>query len=409
MHAEVMSIGDELTSGQRLDTNTQWLSQQLGDCGIPVRFHSTVADQMDDLTNAFRIAFQRAPLIIVTGGLGPTADDLTRDAMAQAAGVELELRPEALAQIERLFAQRSRSMPPRNQVQAMFPVGSQIIPNPHGTAPGIDMTVPTARGPSRIFALPGVPAEMKEMWQATVQPSVLGMQQERRLVRHHRVKCFGVGESHLESLLPDLIRRDREPRVGITVHQATITLRITAAGRDEAECRAAIQPTIDVIHQCLGPLVFGEEEDELEDVVVRRLKARQQTVAVCEWASQGLVTQWLDRADGPTNSVLRGGLTVAQRADLVAWLRGDAHTLDQLSDSQLTEWMATQTRQQTGSDWCLAVGPTPASTDESPQLAISVAGPEGTKTLEHNYLAHPDLILARSAKLALDLLRHEIR
>lgn len=104
-----------------------------------------------------------------------------------------------------------------------------------------------------------------------------------------------------------------------------------------------------------------------------------------------------------------GGLTVAQRADLVAWLRGDAHTLDQLSDSQLTEWMATQTRQQTGSDWCLAVGPTPASTDESPQLAISVAGPEGTKTLEHNYLAHPDLILARSAKLALDLLRHEIR
>ncbi len=408
MHAEVMSIGDELTSGQRLDTNTQWLSLQLGDCGIPVRFHSTVADQMDDLTEAFRIAIQRAPLIIVTGGLGPTADDLTRDAIAQAADVELELRPEALEQIERLFAQRSRAMPPRNRVQAMFPVGSQIIPNPHGTAPGIDLVVPTERGSSRIFALPGVPAEMKEMWLATVQPAVLNMLPEPQLVRHHRVKCFGVGESHLESLLPDLIRRDREPRVGITVHQATITLRITASGRNEAECRAAIQPTIDIIHECLGPLVFGEEDDELEDVTIRRLQSRQQTVSVCEWATRGLLTEWLDRADDVTRPVVRGGLTVSSRSDLAAWFSADPALVDSLSESQLTEWMAQQTKQRTGSDWSVAVGPTPTGSEESPQIAVSVVGPSGAKTMEYGYLAHPDLILARAAKLALDLLRQQL-
>src|SRR4051812_24705923 len=164
MRAEVISIGDELTSGQRLDTNSQWLSERLGEIGIPVMFHTTVADDLEANVRVFREAADRADVVIATGGLGPTADDLTREALARMLGVELVLDEAALAYIRGLFARRKRDMPERNVVQAMFPAGSRVIPNPHGTAPGIDIDVPrSGRTAARIMALPGVPAEMREM------------------------------------------------------------------------------------------------------------------------------------------------------------------------------------------------------------------------------------------------------
>jgi nicotinamide-nucleotide amidase len=417
MHAEVMSIGDELTNGQRLDTNTQWLSQRLGDCGIPVRFHTTVADELSDLVQAFQAAIGRAHLVIVTGGLGPTADDLTRDALAAATGRELELRPDALAHVEQMFLGRGRTMPERNRIQAMFPQGSRIIPNPHGTAPGIDLEAPAPHGSTRLFALPGVPAEMIEMWNETVQPAVLGMLPEPRLLRHHRVKCFGVGESHLESMLPDLIRRDREPRVGITVHQATITLRITAGGLDEEACRAAMQPTIETIHECLGPLVFGEEDDELEHAVLRALRRAGQTLAVCEWATQGLVNRWLQQAwarecadaASEAGSPLVGGLVLNDERQLAAWL-GDENAAagDHGNEESRVLWMAERVRQQAGSDWGLAIGPGPDPTVPDPQVVFALAGRDDRLCERHGYLAHPEVRLPRAAKQALDLVRRTL-
>src|SRR4051812_6861020 len=142
MPAEIIAIGDELTSGQRLDTNTQWLSQRLNELGVPVTFHTTVGDDLEANIAVFRTAVERADLVISTGGLGPTADDLTRDAIAAAAGVELVEDAAALAHIQSLFARRKREMPERNKLQAQFPRGSQVVPNPEGTAPGIDFTVP---------------------------------------------------------------------------------------------------------------------------------------------------------------------------------------------------------------------------------------------------------------------------
>ena len=142
MQAEIIALGDELTCGQRLDTNSQWLSQQLGDCGIRVLFHTTVGDDLDAGCEVFRQAIGRADVIVSTGGLGPTADDLTRECIAHACGVDLVCDEAALDHIRTLFARRGREMPERNEVQAMFPRGSRVIPNPHGTAPGIDMLGP---------------------------------------------------------------------------------------------------------------------------------------------------------------------------------------------------------------------------------------------------------------------------
>src|SRR5262249_39732284 len=150
MKAEIISIGTELTSGQNLDTNAQWLSQRLAEVGIAVGWHTTVADDLDDNVEAFRIATGRARLVIITGGLGPTQDDLTRDALARLTGAELQLHEESLQQIERMFASRRRTMPERNRVQALFPAGSEPIPNDRGTAPGIWM----AHGLCVIAAMP---------------------------------------------------------------------------------------------------------------------------------------------------------------------------------------------------------------------------------------------------------------
>ena len=239
MPAEIIAIGDELTSGQRLDTNTQWLSERLNELGIPVAFHTTVGDDLENNIAVFRTAIERADIVVATGGLGPTADDLTREAIAAAAGVDLIEDAEALAHIRNLFSRRKREMPERNKVQALFPRGSRVVPNPEGTAPGIDLTVPRSCGPAcRVFALPGVPAEMFTMWKDTVAPAIAATQPSKRVICHRRIKCFGVGESDLEAMLPDMIRRKREPLVGITVHGATITLRITASGPNETACAA---------------------------------------------------------------------------------------------------------------------------------------------------------------------------
>ena len=258
-------------------------------------FHTTVGDELPAMADAFKIAIRRAPLILVTGGLGPTADDLTRDAIAQATGRELELNSSILDAIRNMFESRGRTMPAQNRVQAMFPRGCQVIPNPHGTAPGIDLSVqPDESRPARLFALPGVPAEMKEMYEETVLPRLREMLGITNVIVHRRVKCFGIGESHCEELLPGLIDRDRIPRVGITVHQATITLRVTASGKDETDCLKQIQPTLDVIQKRLGRYVFGVEDDELEHVVTRLIRERAASLAICEWGTHGTVAQWAD-------------------------------------------------------------------------------------------------------------------
>src|SRR5207244_4024910 len=159
MKAEIISIGSELTSGQNLDTNSQWLSRRLAEVGIVVGWHTTVADDLDANVEAFRIAAGRAGLVLVTGGLGPTQDDLTREALARAAGVELVFNEAAFADIQAMFARRGRTFPERNRVQAYFPAGAEPIPNANGTAPGVWQKL----GDCHVAAMPGVPSEMYAM------------------------------------------------------------------------------------------------------------------------------------------------------------------------------------------------------------------------------------------------------
>lgn len=404
MIGEVISIGDELTSGQRLDTNSQWLSERLGELGVRVVYHTTVADDLDANVAVFRQAIARADVVVASGGLGPTADDLTRDALAAAVGVPLELDEEQLRHIESLFSRRKRPMPERNRVQAFFPRGSRPIFNAEGTAPGITLAAErVGRGACHVFALPGVPAEMKPMFLESVAPAVAKLAPAGRTIVHRRIKCYGAGESHLEAMLPDLIRRGREPSVGITVHKATITLRITATGSSAAECADAMEPTVATIRESLGTLVFGDEDDELQDVVVRELRAAGRTLATVEWGTAGLVADWLGATPG-ADDVYRGGLVVTTAESAARLLPGVRDVL-----SQHGPWgpaapaaLARETQAVLGVDYALAIGALPAL-GERFHIALATAGE--LRAASGVYAGHADILKDRVAKDGLNLLR----
>lgn len=407
MHAEVMAIGDELVSGQRLDTNSRWLSERLGEIGVPVRYHTSVGDDMSALTAALRVAMHRSPLVVMTGGLGPTADDLTRQAMAEVSGRSLELRSDVLGRIEEKFTRRGRTMTPQNQVQAMFPAGSREIVNPDGTAPGIDLELTHAEGRCRLFALPGVPAEMRQMWDETVRDAIRQETGPRGVIVHHCIKCFGVGESQLEAMLPDLIQRQRDPQVGITVHRATITLRISAAGADEQDCREKMQPTLTIIHDCLGNLVFGEESDELEHELVRQLERRQLTLAVCELGTGGRVTEWLRAAD--QHERVRSALVLRHPRDLAELLQFSDSPPMPAGDADQVRWMAEQLQARAETDLCLAVGPLPVEVDHpQARIHIALASSGQTQAITRPFAGHPDVRLDLAAKQSLDLVRQHL-
>ncbi|MGC4006926.1 MAG: CinA family nicotinamide mononucleotide deamidase-related protein [Pirellulales bacterium] len=334
MIAEVISIGDELTSGQRLDTNSQWLSTQLADLGVRTAYHTTVTDDLDANIAVFRAAIRRVNIVVVTGGLGPTADDLTRQALAAAADRPLRYDFQAIETIRALFSKRGRKMPGRNHLQALFPDGSLVIPNPHGTAPGIDLLVQRPKGgPARVFCLPGVPSEMREMWHAGVAPMIRTMLGKPTVIRHRVLKCFGKGESELEAMLPDLIRRGREPLVGITASGATLSLRITALGDTAEAANRSMVPTVETICGLLGDLVYGEGDDELQDAVARSLRDEGAKIATAECATQGLVAQAF-RALTDTENVFLGGVVVADDRALVDFL-GDAAAVEEADQETL--------------------------------------------------------------------------
>jgi nicotinamide-nucleotide amidase len=404
-NAEVISIGDEMTSGARVDTNAAWLSQRLSDLGVLVEFHSTVGDTLSHNIDVFRTAVDRADLIVATGGLGPTEDDLTREALAEVSGQPLEFRQSAMDHIQALFARHDFEMPKRNRVQAMFPTGSEDIFNPHGTAPGIDISIPRAGcDPSRIFALPGVPAEMKRMFDETVAPRIVDRFGSRKVIRQHVMKLFGIGESEMERRLGDMISRDRQPRVGITVSAATISLRISAMTNSDDECQALIDQTRLEVLEKVPEYHFGDGENfEQHHSIDQSLSERNEKLVVVELGHATMLGNLF--ASLGSESCLRGSLGFDNAESL----------LKHFQSASLEEAMA-KLKDSYQADWGLLIDQYPTtdlkSVEARPKTTVqlSIVKPDGeVVATERTLSAHPDIVHAIIAKATMAKFRKILR
>jgi len=404
MDAEVIAIGTELTRGAKLDTNSQWLSIALAEMGVTVHWHVTVADDLDRIAAAFRTAADRSDLAIITGGLGPTRDDLTRDALAVAFDRPLELDEGQLDHIRELFASRGRTMAERNQLQAMFPVGAVPIPNPIGTAPGIWLEVARTDRPDnacRFAALPGVPTEMKRMYAEFVRTR---LPEPKWVIRTARINIFGAGESEVEQRLGDLTARDRSPEVGITAHEGTITLRIVASGTSPADCDRQIEAVRQIAVDRLGEMVFGEEDTELEHVVAEQLARTGLTLAIAEAATAGLVAHRLLATDAEEDSLLQAA--TLSTAGFLRFARTAAEESEASCEttSEMATAVAREIRRETGADFGLAVSPFEA--DDAGKglraVAIALASESGVEVIRHVPVGDWSIARSRAAKAALD-------
>jgi nicotinamide-nucleotide amidase len=407
MKCEILSIGSELTSGQNLDTNSQWLSRRLAEIGIAVGWHTTIADDLDANIEAFRIATKRAGLVLASGGLGPTQDDLTREVLARVAGVELVEDAESLRKIEEMFRRRNRSMPERNRVQALFPAGAEVVPNNRGTAPGIWMRI----GGCWVAAMPGVPSEMYAMFETQVRPRLLALGLAGGVLVQRKINTFGSGESALEEKLFDLTRRGHVPEVGITVSDATISLRILATAATLAEAEAQIAPVEETIRQRLGTMVFGVENEELQDAVVALLLSKRQSLATAEGVTAGLVARRLGSVPG-VSACLHGGI-IAYDNRLKVELLGVPQTLLDAKgavSAEVAEAMAVGCRTRLRTDLAVSTvgvaGPADAGPDRPVGLVyVGLAWQGGASSVSFSWIGTREEVQSRTAKLALNRVR----
>ncbi len=407
MKAEIIAIGSELTSGQNLDTNSQWLSRRLAEIGIAVGWHTTVADDLEANVAAFRIAAGRARLVLASGGLGPTQDDLTRQALAQAAGVGLVLHAESLAHIQEMFARRNRVMPVGNQMQAMFPAGAEPLRNANGTAPGIWMRL----GDAVVAAMPGVPSEMFTMFEREVRSRVQALGLGSGVLVQRKINCFGAGESAVEEKLLDLTRRGHVPEVGITVSDATISLRILAHAATRAEAERLTAPVERTIRERLGDLVFGVEEEDLQDAVLRLLGEKRRTLATAEGVTAGQVAERIARVPG-ASAWFRGGVVAYDNRIKTELLGVPQALLDEQGavSAAVAEAMAVGSRARFHTDLAVSTvgiaGPDGATQDKPVGLVYAaVAWDGGAASTSSSWISPRAEVQSRTAKLALNLVR----
>ncbi len=409
-HAVIVSVGNELTSGQTVDTNSAYLAQRLAELGIPTLAHHTVEDNQDRIAAILTPAAGEAPLVVVSGGLGPTADDLTRQALAQALGDALVTDEAALAEIAAFFAARGRQMNETNRIQACRPERAELLRNEVGTAPGLYARL----GGAEVFVVPGVPSEMRWMVDAHVLPRVRVLAGDSRIV-FRTVHAFGTGESDIGARLADLMRRDANPLVGTTASSGIISVRITARGEDPEQARALAERSAEEVWRRLDGWAFGDDEQSMADVVGEALVQRGQTVCVAESCTGGLLGEMLTRRSGSSAYFLGGVLAYANAVKAGA-LDVPAELLERCGavSAEVAEAMAVGVRRWIGGDYGLAItgiaGPTGGSADKPVGLVYTaLAGPDGVRAVRNVFPGDRGHVRLRSALTALNMLRLELR
>ena len=414
MSAEIICVGTEILLGDILNTNCQYLAQQLANLGIPHYYQTVVGDNPSRLQQVIDIASQRSSILIFTGGLGPTPDDLTTETIATFFQTSLEEKTEIIEDIRAKFAQRGRKMTPSNYKQALIPKGAKILPNPLGTAPGM---IWQPKPNLTILTFPGVPSEMQKMWLETAVPFLKSQGWGQAIIYSRMLRFRGIGESTLAEKVTHLFDLNN-PTVAPYASKGEVRLRISAQAQSTAEAIALIEPVAREIQSIAGLDYFGSDDDTLARVVGRQLQQARETLAVAESCTGGGLGEMLTSIPGSSAYFLGGIIAYANEVKL-ALLGVNARDLEQQGavSGIVAQQMALGVKKLLGSNWGLSItgiaGPGGGTEDKPVGLVyIGLATPNGkAESFAYRFGSSKARSLVRyySACNALDLLRRKLQ
>ena len=350
--AEIVAIGSELLLGQIVDTNSAWMAQRLTALGVNLYFKSVVGDNPGRMKEVISRALERADIVITSGGIGPTQDDLTREVVAEVTGRRLVQDEGMLAQVEEHFRRRGRPMTPNNIRQSYMPEGAIPVKNPNGTAPCFIVEGPG----SVIYSLPGVPVEMKWLFENEVEPYLRKKFNLAEVIHYRVLKIVGIGESAVDDKVGHLIANSSNPTVGVLALPGQVDVRIAAKAANRDEAMKMIAPVEAEVRGLLGNAIFAADDEAMEHVVGRLLREQNKTVAVCEDLTCGQLAERLQTASGEH---FGAGFICNSEAALRALLKNsrDPQKIEALLKDPvaLTDELAWAAREQSGSDFGLAL------------------------------------------------------
>lgn len=408
MRVEILGVGTELLLGQIANTNAQWISERLAEIGVDVLHHEAVGDNHERIVEAIRLGLVRADVVIATGGLGPTQDDITRPALATAAGVPLVRRPEIEAQLRERWAATGREMPESNLLQADVPEGGRVITPIRGTAPGLVVEIESGR----VYALPGVPAEMREMMEGTVLRE-LGALAGPASLSSRTLRCFGMAESKIAELLDDLFHGSVNPTVAYLAGGSEVKVRLTAKAATREEADALIAPIAEEVAGRLGNVVFSRTDESLEEVVGRLLREAGATLACAESLTGGELGARITSVPGASAYFL--GSAVTYTAEVKHTVLGVAReTLERHGpvSRECAAEMASGARRLFGADLALALtgaaGPDPHDGAAPGSAWIALEGPGIAHQRSLRWPGDRAFVRRLAEQAALDLVRRHL-
>jgi nicotinamide-nucleotide amidase len=377
MIVELINTGSELMLGRTLNTHQQWLCRRLADLGFVVTRQVAIADGAHDIQQAVRESLSRADLILVTGGLGPTSDDVTRDLIAELLGKPLHEDPAIVAELKKFFEERKRPMPARNLVQAQVPEGAVVLPNPNGTAPGLAMQVSPNSfhddgKPTWLIMLPGPPRELHPMFKDAVVP-LLQRELPPQIFVCRTIRTAGVGESALaeqiESPLQPLVAAGLE--LGYCARPGQVDVRL-ASRKPDAE--AIVSEAQQIVERVFAKNIFAHDDEDIEAVIVRELTARKQTLALAESCTGGCIAHRITNVPGASAVLIAGLVTYANEAKVkFVGVRPETLAAHGAVSEPVVREMAEGARRETGADYGIAVTGIAGPSGGSPEKPVGTA------------------------------------
>jgi nicotinamide-nucleotide amidase len=404
--AGIISVGNEVLNGRTVDTNAAYIARRLTAEGVPVVSIYVAPDELGAIKRVLELATGDADVVVISGGLGPTDDDLTRQAMAGFLDVELVCREDLLATIQAFFDERGVAMPARNAMQARIPAGAKPIDNATGTAPGVE----AEKGGALLFALPGVPSEMERMLETSVLPRVREIAGSQVIVTR-RLRCFGVGESTVAEMIGDAMQRGRNPLVNCTVREGVITLDVVATSLDRSQAEQMAAGEEASLRRALGELVYGVEDQTLAEAVGQKLARAGRTLAVAESCTGGLLAKLITDVPGSSRYFLCGWVTYSNesKSRQLGVLPALIETHGAVSE-QVAVAMAQGARYNAAADFAVGItgiaGPE-GGTEHKPVglVYIAVSSRDSTDISRYVFPHDRSAVRLRAAQTALNLLR----